>query len=292
MATLFKPNSSAVGLHSCFQTESRLFFVLDYVNCGDLMFYVQQQGILPEEHARFYSAEISLAFNYLHQQGILYRNLKLDNVLLDAEGHIKLTDYWVCKEGLQPGDMTHTFCGTPNYLAPEIIREEEYGFSMDWWTLGVLVYEMLIGKSPFHLDENFYNPYENSIDYLLEVILERDIFIPRCLSVRATIILEKFLNRNPNERLGCHPQRGFADVQKHPFFRNVNWDMMEQKQVVPLFKPNISGEFGLYNFDPQFMNKPVWLTPDDNDIVRKTDGHEFEGFEYINHLTMSEEEWV
>ncbi|XP_021122180.1 protein kinase C iota type-like isoform X2 [Heterocephalus glaber] len=109
-----------VGLHSCYQTESRLFFVLHYVNGGDLMFYLQQQRILPEEHARFYSAEISLAFNYLHQGGILYRNLKLDNILLDSEGHIRLTDYCLCKEGLQPGDVTSTFCGPPNYLAPEI----------------------------------------------------------------------------------------------------------------------------------------------------------------------------
>ncbi|EPY78435.1 hypothetical protein CB1_001066010 [Camelus ferus] len=154
-----------VGLHSCFQTESRLFFVIEYVNGGDLMFHMQRQRKLPEEHARFYSAEISLALNYLHERGIIYRDLKLDNVLLDSEGHIKLTDYGMCKD--------------------------------------------------------------------------------------------------PKERLGCHPQTGFADIQGHPFFRNVDWDMMEQKQVVPPFKPNISGEFGLDNFDSQFTNEPVQLTPDD-----------------------------
>ncbi|EHB18299.1 Protein kinase C iota type [Heterocephalus glaber] len=229
-----------VALDACFQTESRLFLVLDCVSWGDLLFHVQQQRMLPEEHARFFSAEISLAVNYLHQQGILYRNLNLENVLL-------------AHEGLQPGDTTHTFCGTfcgtPNFMAPELIRGEDYSFSVDWWNLGVLLYMMMIRESPFHLNESSDNPYENSI-------------------------------------------KGFADVQENPFFQNVDWDMMEQKQVEPLFKPNISESFSLDNFDPEFTNEPVQLTTDGSDIVRELDGYEFAGFEYINHLTMYEEEEV
>uniref|UniRef100_A0A8I5MXR1 protein kinase C n=1 Tax=Papio anubis TaxID=9555 RepID=A0A8I5MXR1_PAPAN len=281
-----------VGLHSCFQTESRLFFVIEYVNGGDLMFHMQRQRKLPEEHARFYSAEISLALNYLHERGIIYRDLKLDNVLLDSEGHIKLTDYGMCKEGLRPGDTTSTFCGTPNYIAPEILRGEDYGFSVDWWALGVLMFEMMAGRSPFDIVGSSDNPDQNTEDYLFQVILEKQIRIPRSLSVKAASVLKSFLNKDPKERLGCHPQTGFADIQGHPFFRNVDWDMMEQKQVVPPFKPNISGEFGLDNFDSQFTNEPVQLTPDDDDIVRKIDQSEFEGFEYINPLLMSAEECV
>uniref|UniRef100_A0A8C3UZ58 Protein kinase C iota type n=1 Tax=Catharus ustulatus TaxID=91951 RepID=A0A8C3UZ58_CATUS len=281
-----------VGLHSCFQTESRLFFVIEYVNGGDLMFHMQRQRKLPEEHARFYSAEISLALNYLHERGIIYRDLKLDNVLLDSEGHIKLTDYGMCKEGLRPGDTTSTFCGTPNYIAPEILRGEDYGFSVDWWALGVLMFEMMAGRSPFDIVGSSDNPDQNTEDYLFQVILEKQIRIPRSLSVKAAGVLKSFLNKDPKERLGCHPQTGFADIQGHPFFRNVDWDLMEQKQVVPPFKPNISGEFGLDNFDSQFTNEPVQLTPDDDDIVKKIDQSEFEGFEYINPLLMSAEECV
>ncbi|MGH0149275.1 UNVERIFIED_CONTAM: hypothetical protein FKN15_041893, partial [Acipenser sinensis] len=196
------------------------------------------------------------------------------------------------EEGLRPGDTTSTFCGTPNYIAPEILRGEDYGFSVDWWALGVLMFEMMAGRSPFDIVGSSDNPDQNTEDYLFQVILEKQIRIPRSLSVKAASVLKGFLNKEPKERLGCHPQTGFADITGHPFFRNVDWDLMEQKQVVPPFKPNISGEFGLDNFDAQFTNEPIQLTPDDNDVVKKIDQSEFEGFEYINPLLMSAEECV
>ncbi|KPP66375.1 protein kinase C iota type-like, partial [Scleropages formosus] len=164
-----------VRLHSCFQTESRLFFVIEYVNGRDLMFHMQRQRKLPEEHARFYAAEISLALDYLHERGIICQILKLDNVLLESEGPIKLTDYGMCK-------------------------------------------------------------------------------VCVCVHMYDGVSL-------------CHPQTGFADIMGHPFFCSVDWDLMEQKQVVPPFKPSISGEFGLDNFDSQFTNEPIQLTPDDDVVL-------------------------
>jgi len=281
-----------VGLHSCFQTTSRLFFVIEFVNGGDLMFHMQRQRKLPEEHARFYASEICLALNFLHVRGIVYRDLKLDNVLLDSEGHIKLTDYGMCKEGLKTGDTTGTFCGTPNYIAPEILRGEEYDFSVDWWALGVLMYEMLAGRSPFDAVGNADNPDQNTEDYLFQIILEKPIRIPRSLSVKAASLLKGFLNKSPTERLGCHPGTGFSDIQSHPFFRSINWEMLEQKQIIPPYKPHIRSERDLEHFDPAFTNEPVRLTPDDPAAINEIDQSEFDGFEYVNPLLMSMEDCV
>ncbi|KAG9340076.1 hypothetical protein JZ751_021996 [Albula glossodonta] len=163
-------------------------------------------------------------------------------------------------EGLRPGDTTSTFCGTPNYIAPEILRGEDYGFSVDWWALGVLMFEMMAGRSPFDIVGSTDNPDQNTEDYLFQVILEKQIRIPRSLSVKAASVLKGFLNK----------VRGSL---------GVTMDM-----------PNISGEFGLDNFDAQFTNEPIQLTPDDEDVVRKIDQSEFEGFEYINPLLMSAED--
>uniref|UniRef100_A0AAQ5X8P4 protein kinase C n=1 Tax=Amphiprion ocellaris TaxID=80972 RepID=A0AAQ5X8P4_AMPOC len=283
-------NPFLVGLHSCFQTESRLFLVIEYVNGGDLMFHMQRQRKLPEEHARFYAAEICIALNFLHEKGIIYRDLKLDNVLLDHEGHIKLTDYGMCKEGIRPGDTTSTFCGTPNYIAPEILRGEDYGFSVDWWALGVLMFEMMAGRSPFDIITD--NPDMNTEEYLFQVILEKPIRIPRSLSVKAASVLKGFLNKDPKERLGCQVQAGFTDIKSHTFFRSIDWDQLEKKEMTPPFKPQISDEYGLENFDTQFTNEPVQLTPDDEDVIKRIDQSEFEGFEYINPLLLSTEESV
>ncbi|XP_039223072.1 protein kinase C zeta type isoform X2 [Crotalus tigris] len=283
-------NPFLVGLHSCFQTTSRLFLVIEYVNGGDLMFHMQRQRKLPEEHTRFYAAEICIALNFLHERGIIYRDLKLDNVLLDTEGHIKLTDYGMCKEGLGPGDTTSTFCGTPNYIAPEILRGEEYGFSVDWWALGVLMFEMMAGRSPFDIITD--NPDMNTEDYLFQVILEKPIRIPRFLSVKASHVLKGFLNKDPKERLGCQHQTGFSEIKSHTFFRSIDWDLLEKKQATPPFQPQITDDYGLDNFDTQFTSEPVQLTPDDEDVIKRIDQSEFEGFEYINPLMLSNEETV
>ena len=278
-----------VGLHSCFQTESRLFFIIEYLCGGDLMYHMQQKRKLPEDHARFYSSEIILALDFLHSKGIIYRDLKLDNVLLDIEGHIKLTDYGMCKEGLTKGEKTSTFCGTPNYIAPEMLRGEEYDFSVDWWALGVLMYEMMAGRSPFEpVNENpSENPDLNTEDHLFQVILDKPIRIPRNLSVRAASVLKSFLQKQPEDRLGSND--GLREIQQHQFFKQIDWSALEQKLIQPPFKPPVQSERDLNNIDKLFTNEPVLFTPDSSFNLERIQQNEFEGFEYINPLIMTDE---
>lgn len=281
-----------VGLHSCFQTQSKLFFVIEFVSGGDLMFHMQRNRRLPEDHARFYASEISLALNYLHQRGIIYRDLKLDNVLLDKYGHIKLTDYGMCKEGIRPGDTTITFCGTPNYIAPEIIKGLEYSFSVDWWALGVLLYEMLAGRSPFDFPQGPENPESNSEDYLFQVIITKAIRVPRAISVKAQTCLKGFLDKNPDTRLGCNPANGgFQEIKSHPFFKPIDWDALSEKKVPPPYVPKIEND-PLEHFDNTFTEEPVELTPPDQSIIDKIDQSEFEGFEFVNPEIMTVEDAV
>ena len=204
---------------------------------------------------------------------------------------MKLTDYGMCKENMGYYDTTGTFCGTPNYIAPELLTGAEYGFSVDWWALGVLTYEMLAGRSPFDL-LNVDN-VQNTEEYLFQIILEKPIRIPRSLSPKASAVLKGFLNKNPADRLGCDPAEGYTHIQNHPFFRTVDWEKLERKQIEPPFKPTLEDEHDLNNFDPQFTDEPVQFTPDtaagNTDTI---DQSEFEGFDYVNPLLMSSEDNV
>uniref|UniRef100_A0A914NG79 Protein kinase C-like 3 n=1 Tax=Meloidogyne incognita TaxID=6306 RepID=A0A914NG79_MELIC len=282
-----------VGLHSCFQTASRLFYVIEFIPGGDLMFHMQRQHKLPEEHARFYSAEVILALHFLHTRGIIYRDLKLDNVLLDAEGHVKLTDFGMCKENIGPNDLTSTFCGTPNYIAPEILRGEDYGYSVDFWALGVLMFEMMVGRSPFQAPIEEYQEY--SEDFLFQVILERQIRIPRNLSVRAANVLKGFLNKDQNERLGCKPdlEEGLNDIKTNAFFRySIDWKLLVERRITPPYNPNINGDRDLQRFDTSFTNEDPALTPDEPEVIARIDQSEFDGFEYVNPLIFNKEDSV
>lgn len=259
------------ALHSCFQTPERLFFVMEYVNGGDLMFQIQRARKFDENRAAFYAAEVTLALQFLHRHGVIYRDLKLDNILLDQEGHCKLADFGMCKEGILNGVLTSTFCGTPDYIAPEILQELEYGPSVDWWALGVLMYEMMAGQPPFEADNE---------DDLFESILHDDVLYPVWLTREAVSILKGFMTKNPARRLGCTGNEN--QIRSHAFFKDLDWEALEQRKVRPPFKPKIRSPKDALNFDAEFTKEEPVLTPVPNDVMRCINQEEFAGFSFVN----------
>uniref|UniRef100_A0A3Q0T6V9 AKT serine/threonine kinase 2 n=1 Tax=Amphilophus citrinellus TaxID=61819 RepID=A0A3Q0T6V9_AMPCI len=178
-------------LKYAFQTPDRLCFVLEYASGGELFFHLSRELVFTEDRARFYGAEIVSALEYLHSRDVVYRDLKLENLMLDKDGHIKITDFGLCKEGITAGTAMKTFCGTPEYLAPEVHQKNGYGQAVDWWALGVVMYEMMCGFSPF---------YNQDHERLFELILTKEVRFPRPLSPEAQSLLAGLLKKDPKQR--------------------------------------------------------------------------------------------
>ncbi|CAK5084326.1 unnamed protein product [Meloidogyne enterolobii] len=261
-------------LFACFQSNEYLFFVMQYLNGGDLMYHIQQVKRFDENRTRFYTCEIICALQFLHTKNIIYRDLKLDNILLDNDGHVHLADFGMCKtEANRENGMASTFCGTPDYIAPEIIKGQLYNQAVDFWSLGVLMYEMLIGQSPFHGDGE---------DELFDAILNERPYFPKWIGKESAKILSALFDRNPNTRLGM-PECPDGPIRQHSFFRGVDWKKFETRQTIPPFKPLVKSADDTSNFDDDFTQEKALLTPiQDKHLLASIDPDTFANFSYTN----------
>uniref|UniRef100_A0A8C2D3V8 Protein kinase C n=1 Tax=Cyprinus carpio TaxID=7962 RepID=A0A8C2D3V8_CYPCA len=255
-------------LYCTFQTKENLFFVMEYLNGGDLMFHIQTCHRFDLPRSTFYAAEIVCGLQFLHSKGIVYRDLKLDNILLDIDGHIKIADFGMCKENMFGEARTCTFCGTPDYIAPEILLGQKYGTSVDWWSFGVLLYEMLIGQSPFHGHDE---------EELFQSIRTDDPCYPRWVTRDTNDILVKLFVREPERRLGVK-----GNIRQHAFFKDIDWNALEKRQVEPPFRPTVKSAGDCSNFDKEFINEKPRLSVTDRIIINSVDQTMFNNFSFIN----------
>ncbi|XP_063001061.1 serine/threonine-protein kinase N3 [Elgaria multicarinata webbii] len=261
-----------VNMAACFQTTSHACFVMDYAPGGDLMMRICADNF-PEHVTRFYSACVVLGLQFLHEKMIIYRDLKMDNLLLDAEGFVKIGDFGLCKEGIGFGDRTNTFCGTPEFLAPEVLTDPSYTRAVDWWGLGVLIFEMLVGEAPF--------PGENE-EEVFDSIINEDVRYPRFLSSNTTTIMRKLLQKCPERRLGA----GVGDaeeIKNQPFFQEVDWAALFARRVAPPFVPRWRGATDISNFDKDFTSQKAILTPVDYlPPLTVADQARFKDFDFVS----------
>ncbi|XP_078493562.1 serine/threonine-protein kinase N2-like isoform X2 [Ciona intestinalis] len=261
-----------VNLFACFQTPEHVCFVTEYASGGDLMLHIHTD-VFNEPRTVFYTSCVVLGLQYLHDNKIVYRDLKLDNLLLDKDGYLKIADFGLCKEGMGFGDRTGTFCGTPEFLAPEVLTDTSYTRAVDWWGLGVLIFEMLVGESPFPGDDE---------EEVFDSIVNDEVRYPRFLSTDAISIMRRLLRRNPERRLGAG-EKDAEDVKRQPFFKRMNWDLLFQKKIVPQFVPTIRSATDVSNFDEEFTTeKPILTPPHENPRhLSREEQKQFSNFDYF-----------
>eukprot|EP00301_Raphidiophrys_heterophryoidea_P003231 c11469_g1_i1.p1 GENE.c11469_g1_i1~~c11469_g1_i1.p1 ORF type:complete len:510 (-),score=104.03 c11469_g1_i1:228-1697(-) len=260
-----------VKLHYAFQTQGKLYLILDYVRGGELFFQLKREGLFSEERVRLYTAEIILALQHLHDKNIVYRDLKPENLLLDVEGHIMLTDFGLSKEAVVRKNGARTFCGTPEYLAPEILKGVGHGKAVDWWSLGTLMYEMLTGLPPF---------YSQNRKVMFERILKAELTFPSHIKPEARHILSALLTRDPDKRLGSGP--GDAnDIRTHPFFAPLDWNMVIRREYKPAYTPEVKDVFDTSNFDPEYTEMPVADSLVGESAITEAANANFDGFTYV-----------
>lgn len=260
-----------VNLNYSFQTPDKLYFIMDYINGGELFYHLQKEHKFTPERVKFYCAEIVLGLEYLHNSGVIYRDLKPENILLTDDGHICMTDFGISKQGLLAEDSrTATFCGTPEYLAPEVLEGKGYTKAVDWWSFGTLMYEMLTGLPPF---------YSQDVQQMYFKIMHAKLEIPEHLDEATKSMVVGLLERDPNKRLA-----DAAIIKAHPYFAGTEWDKILRKEVKPPFIPPVKGKLDVSMVDPAFTSEKPTISdgsdPGDSKISSENQ-KKFDGFSYI-----------
>ncbi|XP_036799508.1 ribosomal protein S6 kinase alpha-6 isoform X4 [Oncorhynchus mykiss] len=258
-----------VKLHYAFQTEGKLYLILDFLRGGDVFTRLSKEVMFTEEDVKFYLAELALALDHLHHLGIVYRDLKPENILLDEAGHIKLTDFGLSKESVDVDKKAYSFCGTVEYMAPEVVNRRGHTQSADWWSLGVLMFEMLTGTLPFQGKDR---------NETMNMILKAKLGMPQFLSLEAQSLLRMLFKRNPANRLGAGAD-GVEEIKRHAFFSSIDWNKLYRTELQPPFKPAAGKPDDTFCFDPEFTAK----TPKDSPgIPPSANAHQlFKGFSFV-----------
>lgn len=243
---------------------------MEYVSGGDLMWHIQKSRF-SAKRAKFYACEVLLALKYFHDNGIIYRDLKLDNILLTTQGHIKIGDYGLCKENMWYKNTTGTFCGTPEFMAPEIIAGKPYDRSVDWWAFGVLMFQMLLCQSPFKGDDE---------DDIFNAIEHDDVRYPISMPRQTVLVLQALLTKEASQRLGSS-ERDALEIMEHPYFLDVNFDDVLNLRIQPPYLPEISSEHDYSNFDQEFTSETPRLTPVETVLTSEMQ-EQFRGFSHIS----------
>uniref|UniRef100_A0A8I6G3H3 Ribosomal protein S6 kinase n=2 Tax=Rattus norvegicus TaxID=10116 RepID=A0A8I6G3H3_RAT len=256
-----------VKLHYAFQTEGKLYLILDFLRGGDVFTRLSKEVLFTEEDVKFYLAELALALDHLHRLGIVYRDLKPENILLDEIGHIKLTDFGLSKESVDQEKKAYSFCGTVEYMAPEVVNRRGHSQSADWWSYGVLMFEMLTGTLPFQGKDR---------NETMNMILKAKLGMPQFLSAEAQSLLRMLFKRNPANRLGSE---GVEEVKRHAFFSSIDWNKLYKREVQPPFRPASGKPDDTFCFDPEFTAK----TPKDSPgLPASANAHQlFKGFSFV-----------
>uniref|UniRef100_W5L214 non-specific serine/threonine protein kinase n=1 Tax=Astyanax mexicanus TaxID=7994 RepID=W5L214_ASTMX len=265
-----------VKLHYAFQTEGKLYLILDFLRGGDVFTRLSKEVMFTEEDVKFYLAELALALDHLHNLGIVYRDLKPENILLDEAGHIKLTDFGLSKESVDQDRKAYSFCGTVEYMAPEVVNRRGHTQSADWWSLGVLMFEMLTGTLPFQGKDR---------NETMNMILKAKLGMPQFLSLEAQSLLRMLFKRNPANRLGAGPD-GVEEIKRHAFFSTIDWNKLYRQELQPPFKPAAGKPDDTFCFDPEFTAK----TPKDSPgIPPSANAHQlFKGFSFVAPASLEE----